>query len=145
MISIDTNVLLRHVLQDDNIQSPKASQLISISDKILITDVVLIESVWTLCGKRYKSSTDDIVTFISNLFSEPAIYFENSQTVWAALNHFQNCHRKEQATKSNKLPDFPDALIITKAKLLAKEWNETLDAVYSFDKGVLKISGARHP
>lgn len=43
MIAVDTNVLLRHVLQDDEQQSPLATRLIEQHGKVLVTDVVLIE------------------------------------------------------------------------------------------------------
>lgn len=53
MIAIDTNVLLRYLLQDDEEQAAKASKIILGSERVLITDVVLTETVWTLKGKRY--------------------------------------------------------------------------------------------
>lgn len=56
MIAIDTNVLLRHVLQDDDEQSPKASQLFDLHERVLVTDVVLVECIWTLSGKKYQAS-----------------------------------------------------------------------------------------
>lgn len=145
MIAIDTNVLLRHILQDDKKQSFPASQLIESSDKILITDVVLIETVWTLSGKRYSASSHEIVTLVTQLLSEPNFIFENAQAIWVALNTYRDIHETEQASRKIKLPDFPDALIISKSKLIAKEMNEELESVYSFDKGALKIIGTSSP
>jgi len=48
MISIDTNVLFRYLLQDDEAQSKKANKLFLGQDKILITDIVLAETMWTV-------------------------------------------------------------------------------------------------
>jgi len=53
VIAIDTNVLLRYLLQDDQRQSAKASGLINGEEDVLVTDVVLAETLWndeTLSG-----------------------------------------------------------------------------------------------
>ena len=54
MITIDTNVLLRYLLEDDAEQLQKAVKLIAGKRKVLITDVVLVETIWTLRGKKYQ-------------------------------------------------------------------------------------------
>ncbi len=48
MIAIDTNVLLRYLLQDDKKQSVKADKLVAGRRKVLITDVVLVETIFTV-------------------------------------------------------------------------------------------------
>ncbi|QQZ29555.1 type II toxin-antitoxin system VapC family toxin [Thiothrix subterranea] len=144
MIAVDTNVLLRHLLQDDAVQSPKASELIEQHERVLVTDVVLVECIWTLSGKKYQASREDIVTLVTDLVREPAIVFENPQAIWAALNDFQAEYPAYDADgRKWKLPDFADALIIHKAKQTAKQWREMLDGVYSFDVGALRIAGTR--
>lgn len=45
MIAIDTNVLLRHLLDDDKAQAKKAHELIGRDENVLITDVVLTEEI----------------------------------------------------------------------------------------------------
>ncbi len=49
---INADVLLRYLLDDDIEQSPKAKKIITGTDKILVTDIVIIETVWTLKGKN---------------------------------------------------------------------------------------------
>ena len=56
MIAIDTNVLLRYLLDDDDKQSLISKVLINGEHKVLVTDVVLTETVWVLKGKRYQVS-----------------------------------------------------------------------------------------
>ncbi len=51
MIAVDTNVLLRYLLWDDE-QATKADKLINGSTHVLITDFVLAETLWTLKGKK---------------------------------------------------------------------------------------------
>lgn len=55
MIAVDTNVLLRRLLDDDVVQTERARRLVEGAREVLITDVVLAETIWTLKGKRYKA------------------------------------------------------------------------------------------
>lgn len=144
MIAIDTNVLLRYLLADDETQSRKASTLISGSQSVLVTDVVLAETIWTLKGKKYKLDRDAIIRVINALFEEPNIHFEDGQTVWRALCDY----RKARSVKSGgkrKLADFPDALIVNKAQSYARESGERLSGVFTFDAAAQVLPGTRKP
>lgn len=146
MIALDTNVLLRHILQDDPPQSHKSTELIDQHERILITDIVLIETIWTISGKKYQAKRSDIIKLVNDLLSEPKISFENPQVVWAALCEYsKNRPIKNKTGEKLKLPDFTDAMIIAKVKQIAKQWGENLDAVYSFDNGALRIAGTQEP
>lgn len=114
MIAVDTNVLLRYLLQDDAVQSRKATSLMTGSRPVLVTDVVLVEMVWVLTGKRYRLDHDDVAGVINALFAEPSIVFENAQAVWCALNDFKKAQPVNVSGKK-KRADFPDALIVNKA------------------------------
>jgi len=61
VIAIDTNVLLRYLLWDDKTQAAKADKLINGSTPVLITDVVLVEALWILKGKKYKLDKTAII------------------------------------------------------------------------------------
>jgi len=144
MIAIDTNVLLRYLLDDDIEQSPKAKKIITGTDKILVTDIVIIETVWTLKGKKYKLDKEHIIETIYKLFEEPNIIFEDGQTIWRALGDYTNA----QAVKvGNKLKeaDFPDALIINKARYVTKHKNQILKCIYTFDKAAQELPGTEQP
>lgn len=52
MIAIDTNVLLRYLLADDEQQYSKARNLITSHPPVLITDVVLVETIWIIDSNR---------------------------------------------------------------------------------------------
>jgi predicted nucleic-acid-binding protein len=135
VIAIDTNVLLRRLLQDDPEQSKQTNRLFEQEERILITDVVLAETIWTLKGKKYGIDKTGIASVITSLLEEPDVIFENTQVVWSALNDYI------QAAPV----DFTDALIINKAKEIAKLHSENLKAVYTFDHGALKLPGAKSP
>jgi len=135
VISIDTNVLLRYLLEDDAVQSIKAAKLIGGSDVVLVTDVVLVETVWTLRGTKYELSKPELIDVIKALFQEPNIRFEDGQATWVALDQYR---------KSNGA-DFADALIVNKAKQTAIKLGEEFAGSYTFDKAAQKLPGAKVP
>ena len=47
MIVIDTSVLLRNLLRDDEGQAERARRVTEGGERMLITDVVLAETMWT--------------------------------------------------------------------------------------------------
>jgi predicted nucleic-acid-binding protein len=144
VIAVDTNVLLRYLLRDDKVQAAKADKLINGSTPVLITDVVLVETVWTLKGKKYKLDKAAIIEVLNSLFEESNIYFEDGQTVWRALNDYRQAKPVKVGGKK-KQADFPDALIVNKAKFYAMEKGEILDSVYTFDRAARKIPGTAAP
>ena len=144
MIAIDTNVLLRYLLWDNRIQAAKAETLIGGSTPVLITDVVLAETVWTLKGRKYKLDKTTMTGVINSLFQEPNICFEDEQTVWRALNDYRAAKQVKVGNRK-KGADFPDALIVNKAKYIASEKGETLNGVYTFDAAAQVIPGTVTP
>jgi predicted nucleic-acid-binding protein len=134
MIAVDTNVLLRYLLDDDAEQSPRAARLFRKDDGILVTDVVLAETLWTLAGRKYRASRADLATVVDSLFREPVVEFEDRQAVWRALGDFETT-----------AADFQDALILRKAQGVAERAEEPLSALYTFDVAALELDGARRP
>jgi len=144
MIAVDTNVLLRYLLDDDAKQSKKASAIITGSDDVIITDIVLTETIGTLKGKKYKLDKESIIKVINTLFAEPTIIFEDAQTVWRALSDYTKAKSIKVGNK-RKEADFPDALIVNKAQYIANKRNDALDGVYTFDVASQEIPGTRAP
>ena len=135
MIAIDTNVLLRYLLEDDPAQSAKAAGLIGGSEAVLVTDVVLVETIWTLRGTKYQLSKSGLIDVINALFKEPNIRFEDGQAVWVSLDQY----------RKSKGADFADALIVNKAKLIANKSGDDFRGSYTFDKAAQKLSGSKEP
>ncbi len=140
MIAIDTNVLLRYLLDDDIEQSPRAKKILTGTDKILVTDIVIIETVWTLKGKKYKLDKEQIIDTIYKLFEEPNLVFEDGQAIWRALGDYTAAQPVKVGNKL-KDADFPDALIVNKAQYVTKQKSQTLKCVYTFDKAAQEIPG----
>lgn len=144
MKAIDTNVLLRYLLQDDDQQAVKANNIMLGTDHVLVTDVVLTEAIWTLKGKRYNLSKEQIIDVLHALFAEPNIRFEDSYAIWGALKDFMNAKPVKSSGKT-KQADFPDALIVNKAMRYGKLNGVDVNAVYTFDKAALEIEGTKPP
>ncbi|MBI3562438.1 MAG: type II toxin-antitoxin system VapC family toxin [Gammaproteobacteria bacterium] len=138
MIAIDTNVLLRYLLQDDRDQSPKTTKLLADREKVLITDVVLVKTVWTLRGKKYKLAKADVITVLHQLFQEPTIVFEDNQSVWNALHDYQT------AATGNDV-DFADTLILEKAQYDTDMKAESFNGLYTFDVDLQQLDQTKKP
>ena len=144
MISIDTNVLLRYLLQDDSVQSRKSNKLFEADNSLLITDVVITETMWTLKGKKYKLKKEELLLVIDNLFKEPNVQFENGHVVWRALNEYRQTVPIKVGSKK-KDADFADALIVEKSKNDCKQKKKSFDGLYTFDKAARQINGTKEP
>ena len=144
MICIDTNVLLRYLLRDDEAQAVRADSVVNGDETVLIPDVVLVEAVWTLAGSKYRLGKSDIVATIESLFGEPNVRFENDQVVWSALRAFRNA-APVRVGKRNREADFADALIVYKALHTASAANDTLRAVYTFDVAARQLPHTEPP
>ena len=133
MIAIDTHVLLRYLLRDDDAQAERARCIIECGERVLITDVVLAETVWTLTGRRYRATRADVIDLVNNLLQDSNLCFEDDEVVWSALQAF----RRTEA-------DFADALILYKARRTAGD-GEELSAFYTFDDAALQLPDTAEP
>jgi predicted nucleic acid-binding protein len=70
VIAVDTNVLLRYLLWDDERQALKADRLMNGPAAVLITDVVLAETLWTLKGKKYRRGLANQLFVLQSLHHE---------------------------------------------------------------------------
>ena len=84
--------------------------MIETQGPVLVTDVVLAETVWTLTGKRYQFDKAAICEVVRGLIGDSAFRFESSQVIWSALMDYQG----SKPVQGQAL-DFTDALISRKA------------------------------
>lgn len=144
MIAIDTNVLLRYLLEDDDLQFKKATKIINGKELILVTDVVLLETIWTLTGKKYKQTKNDIIKVIIALFEEPNICFESDHTIWKSLVDYREA-KPVKINGKNKEAGFADSLIVNKSRFISIAKLEEFNGLYTFDVAALEIPGTRKP
>jgi predicted nucleic-acid-binding protein len=140
VIAIDTNVFLRYLLADDITQYEKANAIINKGRPVLITDVVLAETVWTLKGKRYNYDKVLICNVVRDLMGDSNFVFENNQVIWSSL-----CDFEDAKPIRGKDLDFADSLIVHKSHFTAKNKGTHLLGIYSFDKAVQQLKGAKKP
>lgn len=133
MIAVDSNVLLRYLLGDDIGQAERSRRVFDRAEGILITDVVLVETLWTLAGSRYGAAKADLIAVVDNLLQEPNVRFEDDEVIWSSL----------QAYRGTDV-DFADALIVYKALKIASASNG-LDAIYTFDSAALQLPKTAEP
>lgn len=139
MIAIDKNVLLRYLLQDDAKKAAKANAFLVGEEDVLVTHVVLSETLWTLCGKKNATQTDVTAT-VRALFEEPRIVFESAKTVWRTLGDFVKANESRRAAVG-----FPDALIVNGAIQTANQNFVDFNGFYTFDNAALRLPDARAP
>ena len=86
MIIVDTNVLLRYLLNDDASLNAKARQIIDNND-IFVTNEVIIEVCYVL-NKVYKVEIDVICSLILELISLDNIFFASRAVVYETFKTF---------------------------------------------------------
>ena len=93
MIGLDTNVLLRFLVQDDPAQSSKATEVIerrlSIEDPGFVSLVCVLEIVWVL-GTLYKRSRTQIADHIEMILAADSLEVQNEQEVYQAVIALRN-------------------------------------------------------
>jgi len=126
MIGLDTNVLVRYIMQDDAKQSPLANRLIeSLSASVpgFVPLVSVVELAWVL-SSAYELDRLQLVQAFEALLRTHEIVVEQAETVWKALRVFQN-----------GCADFADCLIERSAAAAGCE------RTMSFDRGAVKACG----
>ena len=119
MLGIDTNVLVRFLVRDDEPQFDKARKLIrreiAAGRQVLVNHLVILETEWVL-RSRYCLSKIDIVAAISGLLDATELQIEDEPTVEEALYVW-----KESGA------DFADCLIGAKNRRLGCRATATFD------------------
>jgi predicted nucleic-acid-binding protein len=126
VIGLDTNVLVRYVLQDDPRQSLRASRLIdslSADEPGFVPVVALVELAWVL-GAGYKLPRAQLAAVLETLLRSKELVIDRADLVMQALARF-----------SAGSADFADALIERMAA--AAGCTETM----TFDQGAAKATG----
>lgn len=126
MIGLDTNVIIRYLMQDDKKQFTRAEKIVELAIKqkqmLHINLVILCEVVWVL-SYHYELKREQINEFLGKLLYAEQIEVENRQLALSAFHEYQN----SQA-------DFADCLIgfINQSFGCA--------TTYTFDKKAAKLS-----
>ena len=131
MIALDTNVLVRFLVEDDAGQTRRATRLIKKAQErgeaLFISDIVMCEVVWVL-STSYRFSRTEIAGVLSSLLRAKGVVFASSDQLARALYAF-----------SSSKGDFADYLIREHARAAGAK------TVVSFDKPLLRDKGFSSP
>ena len=127
MIALDSNVLIRLLVEDDPVQTDLAVRLIQSArergERCFICDPVLCEVEWVLDG-AYGASRRDVATALQHIIASPFFVFDDAASLKSALDRF--CRGKA---------DFSDYLLGTRAQ------KRGAVTTYTFDKALRDEEG----
>ena len=127
MLGIDTNILVRFLVRDDEAQFEKARKLIhrevAAGRRVFVNQLVLMEAEWVL-RSRYAVPKNQIIEAISGLLDAGDVQFEDEPVIEEALFMWK------VATA-----DFADCLIGAKNRRMGCR------ATASFDVNASKLPG----
>lgn len=126
MIGLDTNVLVRYIMQDDSKQSPLATRLVeslTAESPGFVPLVAIVELAWVL-SSAYELSRAQLVEAFEALLRTQELVVESGETVWKGLRLLQRSGG-----------DFADCLIACSAQTAG--CTKTL----TFDRGAAKNGG----
>lgn len=126
MIALDTNVLVRLLVRDDEAQAQRARAAFDAHAEnggLFVADIVLVELAWTL-ARSYALPRADIARAVRALLDNASIALESPVAVKRALASFEAGGA-----------DFPDCLIVAKAGAAG------CSRILSFDKRMAALPG----
>lgn len=88
MIAIDTNIIVRLLVQDDPVRFQSSKKLFE-HGQIFVADTVILETEWVL-RFAYDYTPDQVCGFLRKLFGLPNVHVANP----ALLAHAINWHEK---------------------------------------------------
>lgn len=119
MLGIDTNVLVRFLVRDDDAQFEKARELIArevaAGRRVFVNQLVLMETEWVL-RSRYVVPKNQIVEAISGLLNATDVQFEDEPVIEEALFIWKDA-----------TADFADCLIGAKNRRMGCRTTATFD------------------
>lgn len=131
MIGIDTNVLVRFLVRDDEAQFERARKLIrreaSGDEPVMVSQLVLLEAEWVL-RSRYSLKKSAIVAVLSGLLDAADLRIEEEASVERALYVWKDSPA-----------EFADCLISARYQTLGCR------ATASFDARALRLPGFISP
>lgn len=93
MIGLDTNVLVRYIVQDEPAQAAIASEFIekhcTESAPGFVNNIVLVELVWVL-ERGYGYDKTAILSVLKQMAATTELNLENVESVWQAIKVFES-------------------------------------------------------
>jgi len=131
LIALDTNVLVRFLVRDDEDQAARAlrrlTEITEADDTAFVPDIVLAELVWVL-RSTYRFPRARIISVLRELYTARHLSFASPDRVARALSAFESGRG-----------DFADYLIREQSR------DHGSEAVVTFDRRILGDLGFEEP
>jgi predicted nucleic-acid-binding protein len=129
MPALDTNILVRYIVQDDSVQLAAAHRLIRrcVTEQLtlFVPVTVTLELEWVL-RSSFESTKEETVGALSDLFSAAELSFESERALEVALDLYRS-----------KTADFADCVHVALAAQAGEQ------PLWTFDKAAAKVPGAQ--
>lgn len=128
MPALDTNILVRYVVQDDSAQLAAAKRLITRcveeGQSLFVPVTVMLELEWVL-RSSFEFGKEDVVQVVSSLLSADELSFESERALEVALHLFREGTAK-----------FADCVHVALASQAGEQ------PLWTYDKRAARIPGA---
>jgi predicted nucleic-acid-binding protein len=88
VIGLDTNILVRYLVQDDPVQSPKATEIIegrlTEENPGFVSILAMVETVWVL-DRAYRLTPQEIAAAVERMLQTDVLVVEHEQEVFTAM------------------------------------------------------------
>lgn len=124
MVALDTNVLVRLLVDDDPIQAKAARALLeslSVDNPAFVCREVIVELVWVL-GRSYGFQREDIASALFGLLSIESVVVESGDEVGRAAGRY-----------ARGVSDFADLMILAAAR------RQGATPLYTFDRRASRV------
>ena len=119
MRAVDTNVIVRYLTEDDEVQATRARAVVD-AGQVFVSTTVLLESEWVL-RSVYAFQAAEVAAALRALAGLPGVFVENPSLLADALDGVE------------RGMDFADALHVCQSS--------NCDAFLTFDRRLIAIAG----
>jgi predicted nucleic-acid-binding protein len=131
VIALDTNVLVRFLVRDDDKQAARAEAALRLAlergDQLFVSDVVLCELAWVLTS-AYELSRGEITDALEKLVASAQLRFHDADALRRAIGDYRS-----------RRGDFADYVIQAQAQRAGCR------TVLTFDRALLRDPGFASP
>jgi predicted nucleic-acid-binding protein len=129
MAALDTNVLVRYLVQDDPAQADRVEQLIDAAlaagETLYVPVTVALELEWVL-RSNFKFSKTQVIFAFSRMLAAIELSLQSEAALEAALAQYRN-----------GTADFADCVHVALARVAGEQ------PLWTFDRAAAKAAGAR--